>query len=548
MIETKRKIRPTGLVLAALVATMAVIFIYLMVRTSLFLVTDFRWYEKLLAGFMLLAEGFLLVHSFGYFLNVFHTLSPRGSGPVALDHPPPLNSYPPVAIIVSSFHEPLEVVEDTVTCFYNLTYPNKRIYFLDDTRYDRPGQDPAEMEAYRNSIDEMCSRIGVNLFRRKWHGAKAGMINDFLEFIDGERREGFQFRHLDGTPREEKEKYVIVFDADMNPFPDFVEPLVAFMEASPMLAFIQTPQYYSNFEANRVARAAGLQQAIFYEYICEGKSRQDAMFACGTNIILRREALMDVGGFDETSVTEDFATSLKFHLKGWSSAYYNRVCAFGMGPEDLAGYFKQQFRWALGTLGLLRRILGIFARRPFSMSPAKWWEYGLSGTHYLVGWVFLTMAACPVLFLFLGVPTYFARPEIYFMFFMPYLVLSVSIFAWTLDKRYYRMSDLFFGVLLQAISFPVYIKASVLALLGIRGTFGITPKGGGKMVPLIRLWPQVGLDLICFAAVIWGLHRIYYEREPLMALAVNTFWCVYHFLILSTAIYFNRPEEGPAEK
>ncbi|MBI4642150.1 MAG: glycosyltransferase [Deltaproteobacteria bacterium] len=388
-----------------------------------------------------------------------------------------------------------------------------------------------------------CRRLGVNLFRRQWRGAKAGMINDFLDFIEGKPKPGFSFHPFAEKKRTEKEKYIFVFDADMNPFPDFVEPLVAIMEDRPKLAFVQTPQYYSNFELNRVARAAGLQQVVFYEYICEGKSIGDAMFCCGTNVIFRREALMDVGGFDESSVTEDFATSLKFHLRVWSSAYFNRVCAFGLGPEDLGGYFKQQFRWALGTVGLFRTILQEFFRHPFRLTIAKWWEYFLSGTWYFVGWVFCIMAYCPILFLYLNVPSFFARPEVYFFFFLPYFVLSMAIFLATLHLRKYRVKDVFQGMVLNAICFPVFMKASTLAMVGVRGTFAVTPKGQSRALPLMALWPQLITAVLSFGAIFWGGLRLYYEREPFSAILVNMSWCLYHFLLFSTVLYFNFPEE-----
>ncbi|MBN2124761.1 MAG: glycosyltransferase [Deltaproteobacteria bacterium] len=532
-----------GVMIGLVLLTVVLVFSYLIVRTALFFVADYLWYEKILAFFLLCAEAFILVHSIGYFLNVFHVIARRESGTAIQTPSGAPETYPPVAIIVSSYKEPLSVLEDTLTCFYNLTYPNKHIYFLDDTRYDLPGDDAAGMQAYRGQIDALCRRIGVNLFRRTWRGAKAGMINDFLDFLEERPREGFTFHPWEGTLRKEKEKYIIVFDADMNPFPDFVEPLVAIMESNPKLAFVQTPQYYSNFEHNRVARAAGLQQAIFYEYICEGKSIEDAMFCCGTNVIFRREALLDVGGFDESSVTEDFATSLKFHIKNWNSAYLNKVCAFGMGPEDLGGYFKQQFRWALGTVGLFRTILTEFFRNPFRLPVAKWWEYFLSGSHYFVGWVFLVMGYCPILYLFLEVPTYFARPEIYFLFFIPYIILSMSMFIGTLYQRAYRFGDIFQGLLLNAVSFPVYMKASLLGILGFRGTFGITPKGQSRALPLLGLWPQLLTALLSFAAFVWGLNRLYYEREPAGAILVNSFWCLYHFLLLCAVLYFNHPLE-----
>jgi cellulose synthase (UDP-forming) len=527
---------PMGVILLAVV--------YLLVRTFLFLILDYHWYEKFAALFLLFAETFIIIHGIGYFLEIFHIVV-RGKGLVQTDEsPPPLTAYPPVAIIVSSFNEPLEVVEDTLITFYNLAYPNKYIYFLDDTRYDLPGQDPEERKRYREAIDEMCQRIGVCLFRRRWRGAKAGMINDFLDYIEGNPKEGFECHDYSGMEKPEKEKYIVVFDADQNPLPDFVEPLVARMEASPRLAFIQTPQYYTNFQSNRIARASGLQQAVFYEYICEGKSLTDAMFCCGTNVIFRREALMDVGGFDETSVTEDFATSLKFHIRGWRSAYLGKVMAFGMGPEDLGGYFKQQFRWALGTVGLFRTVFGYFLRHPGQLAFVKWWEYFLSSTHYFIGLVFLILVLSPLLYLFLNVPSYFARPEIYAIFFIPYFVLTITIFFWTLRQRKYVFKDLIQGQLLMAITFPVYIKASVLGLLGVKGTFGITPKKGALKLPLKALWIQLTLAALNFSAIIWGINRLIYEREPAAALTVNMFWCFYHFLILSSVLYFNNPEES----
>lgn len=533
------------LLFTALTGAMFAVFAYLIVRTSLFFLADYHWYEKVLALILLLAEMFTMLHALGYFLNIRHVLRREGKPFISPDNVPELKSHPSVAIVVSSYHEPLEVIEDTLICFRNLTYPNKHIYFLDDTRYDRGG-DAEQMAAYRKDVDDLCKDIGVNLFRRRWRGAKAGMINDFLAYLDGNPPEGFEFVSFEEGPvvrGEEAEKYIVVFDADQNPLPDFAEPLIAFMEDKPELAFIQTPQYYTNFETNRVARGAGLQQAVFYEYISEGKSLQDAMFCCGTNVIFRRAALMDVGGFDESSVTEDFATSLKFHEKGWRSAYLNKVCAFGMGPEDLGGYFRQQFRWALGTVGLFRQIVGKFVRNPGMLPPAKWWEYMLSGTHYFVGWVLFAMLICPAAYLYANVPSYFVRPEIYFLFFFPYIMLTVMLFIYTMSQRKYGLKDLALGILLQAITFPVYMRASLLGLLGVRGTFGITPKGGANSLPLRGLWPQLLMALLCVGAVVWGGMRLYYERSVPLAVLTNSFWCAYHFLVLCSVFYFNYPVE-----
>ena len=542
MAKSKKSIG-SAIVISLLFMTLLAVLFYLTFRISFYFVFDYLWYEKVAAGALLAGELFILTHSLGYFLNVLLSFR-KGKRDVQVLEPSALKDYPPAAIVVASYHEPLDILEDTLTCFFNLTYLGKHLFFLDDTRYDLPKSDPEEMAEYRRNIDELCSRLGINLFRRRWRGAKAGIINDFRDYLAGRPKEGFEFTKYSEKPLPEDIKYLVIFDADQNPFPDFVEPLVARMESDPELAFVQTPQYYSNFENNRVARGAGLQQAVFYEYICEGKSISDAMFCCGTNVIFRRAALEDVGGFDEDSVTEDIVTSFKFHQNGWRSAYMNKVCAFGMGPEDLGAYFKQQFRWALGTVGLARRMLLTFLRRPLSLPLNKWWEYFLSGTHYLVGWAFFIMVLCPILYLIFGVPSYFVDPKIYILVFAPYMVLSLSLFIWTLENRRYGLSELFMGQMLIGVSFPVFMKASFLGFLGFKGTFKITPKTGGSSLPLVDLWPQVIMCMLCLSAIVIGGFKLFFEPVPPLAVSVNMFWCLYHFFILSTTVfYFNRPVE-----
>ncbi|HOW55131.1 MAG TPA: glycosyltransferase family 2 protein [Syntrophorhabdaceae bacterium] len=529
------------------VLAMIVAAVYLITRVILFLFTDYAWYEKTIALFLLMAETFILVHGIGYFLEIFSVAWTRGEFSRKEIPAEPLPCYPAVAVVMPSYKEPIEVVKNSLITFYNLSYPNKYIYFLDDTRYDVQWDTSENMETYKKSIEDLCRYVGIGLFRRKWHGAKAGIINDFMDFLNGEMKEGFSFYNFSKTVKTDTEKYMVVFDADSNPFPDFLEPLVARMEESPELAFIQTPQYYINFDLNRIARAAGLQQTVFYEYICEGKASKDATFCCGTNVLFRRGALQSVGGFDESSVTEDFATSLQFHLKKWKTTYINRVRTFQMGPEDLGGYFKQQFRWSLGTIGLLRKVITTFLRRPRALTLLQWWEYFLSSTWYFIGFVFFIMMICPPIYLFFNIPIYFARPEFYFLVFVPYIVITLTTFYWTLRQRSYTIKDLMTGQLLTFITFPVFMKASILALLGFKGTFGITPKGMSRALPLRAMWVQLSMFVICFSAAVWGANRLIYEREPLGGILVNVFWCLYHAFILSSIFYFNKPVEEPEE-
>jgi len=106
-----------------------------------------------------------------------------------------------------------------------------------------------------------------------------------------------------------------------------------------------------------------------------------------------------------------------------------------------------------------------------------------------------------------------------------------------LGTRNYKIKDLFLGQLLGALTFTVYVRGAVSAILGFKTTFGITEKIKGRALPYLKLWPQLGMLYLSFIALVWGINRFVYERD--IAILVNGFWVLYHFLILSSVFYFN---------
>jgi cellulose synthase (UDP-forming) len=282
-----------------------------------------------------------------------------------------------------------------------------------------------------------------------------------------------------------------------------------------------------------------MQQSVFYESLCEAKSSVNAMFCCGTNALIRRSALERVGGFSETVVTEDFATSVQWHLLGYKSVYYNHASVFGEAPENLASYFKQQARWAAGTTRVLRTVFGALFTAPTKLSLNQWWEYFLSGSYYFVGWSFFFLMLCPIAFLLFGFPTYFVHPVVYLGTFVPYFAWTLGLFYGTMMRRHYKPSDVYNGVILSSLSFPILMKATILGMFGKRMTFTVTPKGDTQSMPLQKLWPWTGMIALNFVAMTVGLMKIY--SAP-YAIIVNIFWCGYHIFVLGHIYQFNRQE------
>ncbi|MBW8001880.1 MAG: glycosyltransferase [Planctomycetes bacterium] len=99
-----------------------------------------------------------------------------------------MENYPSVAILIPARHEPSEVMENTILCCYNLSYPSKTIYLLDDS----------SEEKYKKEAERIAKKYDCQLFRRQQrHGAKAGVINDCMKKLN--------------------QKYIAIFDVDQNP-------------------------------------------------------------------------------------------------------------------------------------------------------------------------------------------------------------------------------------------------------------------------------------------------------------------------------------------
>lgn len=258
---------------------------------------------------------------------------------------------------------------------------------------------------------------------------------------------------------------------------------------------------------------------------------------CGTNTVIRRNALEDVGGFDETTVTEDFATSFQLHLKGWKTIYYNHVNTFGQGPENLGAYLAQQSRWSMGNVSVLKKVLTKLFKAPTALKPVQWWEYIITGSYYMVSWAYMFLVFCPILFIFFGFPSFFMHPAVYLASFIPYIILAYFIFYSTMKSRGYNFSRAYKGQLLLFISLPTYIRGTFRALCGIKKGFKITSKQTAHTVPYTTLWPQVLFWTISLAAITWGVNRFIYSFSA--AIAVNVIWITYHFFLISSLFYFN---------
>ena len=82
----------------------------------------------------------------------------------------------------------------------------------------------------------------------------------------------------------------------------------------------------------------------------------------------------------------------------------------------------------------------------------------------------------------------------------------------------------------------------VVAMLGKRRAFGVTPKGVKGRLPIRYLTPQLAILALSLTAIAIGSYRVVATADFVML--VTIFWAAYHSLLLLPVFYFNRSFHG----
>jgi cellulose synthase (UDP-forming) len=222
-----------------------------------------------------------------------------------------------VDVYVCTYDEPLEVVAATLAGCRALTYPHTT-YLLDDGR--------------RPEMEELAAIAGARyLVRPDNSHAKAGNINAALPRTEGE--------------------LVLMLDADHVPMPDALDAMVGYFDDE-LVALVQSPHDFFNHDSVQHYVVGRHEQSLFYRVVCPGKDRHGAAYWCGSAAILRRAALLEIGGVATETIAEDFHTTIRLLRHGWRSRYHDEVLVQGLAPHDLDGYLLQRDRWARGNLAV----------------------------------------------------------------------------------------------------------------------------------------------------------------------------------------------------
>lgn len=213
-----------------------------------------NWDAWWIAVPLVLAETYSLIDSLLFGLAMWR-LKERGEPPPA---PPGLT----VDVLIATYNEPIELVMNTARAALAIDYPHQTWVLDDGNRADLRAAAEAEGIGWITRSSEWADRP---------RHAKAGNLNNALLVTEGE--------------------FLLILDADQVPSPSILDRTLGYFD-DPQMALVQTPQWFVNVPEDD---PLGSQAPLFYGPIQQGKDGWNAAFFCGSNAIIRREALMQLG-------------------------------------------------------------------------------------------------------------------------------------------------------------------------------------------------------------------------------------------------------------
>jgi cellulose synthase (UDP-forming) len=378
-------------------------------------------------------------------------------------------SLPAVDVFVTTYNEPLEVLERTIVAALALDWPNLRVWVLDDGR--------------RDWLRRWCADHGAGyLTRPDNRGAKAGNINAALARTSA--------------------PFVLVLDADFAPRANFLRRTMGFF-ADPRVGIVQAPHRFFNpdpMQQNlRLHRVLPDDQRLFFDVIMPARDAWDAAFCCGSNSLIRRSALAEVGGrLPEGSITEDMLLTLVLLRKGYVTRYLNEPLALGLAPESTSAFFVQRVRWARGAIQILYLRDG-----PLGPGLRLLHRLFFLPTHWLSGSLVQSFSlVAPVLFMLTGIVPIanIGVPEV-LTYQLPVVVGYMGSLQVLSRGAYHPLAAL----VLSAFSAVRLLPAVLVTLVRPHGhAFRVTPKGrnaaGGGVDRVVA-----GTAFALAAATLFGL-------------------------------------------
>ena len=230
---------------------------------------------------------------------------------------------PVFSIIVPTKDEEI-VVGRCLTGLLNLDYPKDKleIIVVDGNSTDNTCKVCSDFSAKYPGTFKVINEVASN--------GKPAALNLALKYATGE--------------------IVGVFDADSVPEKDALRKVAAYFCDKKLMA-VQGRTTSLNEKKNILTRIVSAEEKAWFQALLSGREKLKLFVPLnGSCQFVRRDALTELNGWDETSLTEDVELALRLVEKKHEIIYAEDVCCGQETPNSLTDFFKQRVRWYRGYM------------------------------------------------------------------------------------------------------------------------------------------------------------------------------------------------------
>jgi len=261
----------------------------------------------------------------------------RRAGRVRAPLPEPA-SWPVVTIQLPVFNERY-VIERLLDAAAAVDYPRDRfeIQVLDDST-----DETSEIAASKCAELRARGVDVVHLRRRDRAGYKAGALGLGLTRARGE--------------------LLAIFDADFVPPPGILRAMVPHFEDQGV-GMVQARWQHLNREYSVLSQvqAISLDAHFLIEHAARMHGERYFNFN-GTAGILRKRCVLEAGGWQSDTLTEDLDLSYRAQIRGWRFVFAPDIGCPGELPVEMNAFKAQQHRWVKGSIQVARKLLPVIWR------------------------------------------------------------------------------------------------------------------------------------------------------------------------------------------
>jgi len=175
--------------------------------------------------------------------------------------------------------------------------------------------------------------------------------HELVKVIKRSSNEGYKPGNLNNMLKYSKGEIIVIFDSDFVPPQDFLSRIVMPFMRDKKIAGVQARWKFINANQNMVSvLGATIVSTCHHITIPFMYNRRKITFLCGSAEAVRKNALVELGAWENGNLTEDIEFSLRLLEKGYKIEYLDDLECDSEVPYTLKDLYKQQMRWAYGVI------------------------------------------------------------------------------------------------------------------------------------------------------------------------------------------------------